>query len=183
MAQDTDQQFIDNLITVIWNAEDPDSVTNEMVARVLDFLNNSYKGVKGLDKSINNVRLTLAKVAGQLSAELKSKFASLIPTGLTVEAIDRITFGNTAPNRITAALLPSGTLHNVIFISDNKSVEVDQQGNLRVVGKGVSRVYVIPTCNTALAKTILINVEDPTARLTDSSAALRLAGDGSILKN
>lgn len=183
MAQDTDQKFIDNLITVIWNAEDPDSVTNEMVARVLEFLNNSYKDVQDLDKSINNVRNALASVASQLSAELKSKFTSLIPTGLTVEAIQRITFGNTAPNRISASLLPSGTLHNVIFISDNKSVEVDQQGNLRVVGKGVSRVYVIPTCNTSLAKTILINVEDPTARLTDSSAALRLAGDGSILKN
>ena len=40
---DTTQQFIDNLITVIWNAEDPESVTNEMVARVFDFLNKGYK--------------------------------------------------------------------------------------------------------------------------------------------
>lgn len=40
---DTTQTFIDNLITVIWNAEDPESVTNEMVARVFDYLNKGYK--------------------------------------------------------------------------------------------------------------------------------------------
>ncbi len=42
---DTTQTFIDNLITVIWNAEDPESVTNEMVARVFDFLNKGYKNL------------------------------------------------------------------------------------------------------------------------------------------
>ena len=41
----TQQAFIDNLITVIWNAEDPESVTNEMVARVFDFLNKGYKNL------------------------------------------------------------------------------------------------------------------------------------------
>lgn len=40
---DTTQQFIDSLITTIANAEDPESVTNEMVAQVMDFLNKSYK--------------------------------------------------------------------------------------------------------------------------------------------
>lgn len=45
MADTTTQAFIDNLITVIWNAEDPESVTNEMVARVFDFLNKGYKNL------------------------------------------------------------------------------------------------------------------------------------------
>lgn len=35
----TTQEFIESMITLIWNAEDPESVTNEMVARVLEFLN------------------------------------------------------------------------------------------------------------------------------------------------
>lgn len=43
MADTTTQKFIDDLITVIWDAEDPESVTNEMVARVFDYLNKGYK--------------------------------------------------------------------------------------------------------------------------------------------
>jgi seryl-tRNA synthetase len=43
MAEKTEQTFIDNLITIIWNAEDAESVTNEMVAHVLDYLNSGYK--------------------------------------------------------------------------------------------------------------------------------------------
>jgi len=39
------QEFIDNLITVIYSAEDPESVTNEMVARVFDHLNKGYKNL------------------------------------------------------------------------------------------------------------------------------------------
>lgn len=38
-----DQEFIDGLILTIEQAEDPESVTNTMVAAVLDFLNKSYK--------------------------------------------------------------------------------------------------------------------------------------------
>ena len=37
------QKLVDDLILSIWNAEDPETVTNEMVATVLDFLNRSYK--------------------------------------------------------------------------------------------------------------------------------------------
>lgn len=48
---DTTQQFIDNLITVIYNAEEPESVTNDMVAHVFDYLNKGYKDLltKNLD--------------------------------------------------------------------------------------------------------------------------------------
>lgn len=38
-----DQNFIDGLILTIEQAEDPESVTNGMVAAVLDYLNQSYK--------------------------------------------------------------------------------------------------------------------------------------------
>lgn len=45
MAEVTNQQqtFIDNLISFISNAEDPESVTNVMVANVFDYLNKGYK--------------------------------------------------------------------------------------------------------------------------------------------
>lgn len=39
------QQFIDNLITEILNAEEAESVTNEMVARVMNFVNSQLKDV------------------------------------------------------------------------------------------------------------------------------------------
>ena len=42
---DTTQNFIDSLILTIQNAEDPESVTNEMVAAVFDFLNKGYKNL------------------------------------------------------------------------------------------------------------------------------------------
>ncbi len=51
---DTTQTFIDNLITVIWNAEDPESVTNEMVARVFDFLNKGYKNLLTNNSAVAN---------------------------------------------------------------------------------------------------------------------------------
>lgn len=40
---DVTQQYIDNLITFIDNAEDPGVVTNKIVAAVLDYLNNGLK--------------------------------------------------------------------------------------------------------------------------------------------
>lgn len=40
---DVTQQYIDNLITFIDNAEDPGTVTNKIVAAVLDYLNNGLK--------------------------------------------------------------------------------------------------------------------------------------------
>lgn len=43
MAESVTQAFIDNLITFIADAETPESVTNEIVARIFDFLNKKYK--------------------------------------------------------------------------------------------------------------------------------------------
>lgn len=52
MADKTTQIFIDNLINTIWNAENPESVTNEMVARVMDFLNTAFKDCRiDIDKN------------------------------------------------------------------------------------------------------------------------------------
>lgn len=48
------QEFVDNLITVIWNAEDPESVTNEMVARIFDHLNTGYKNLLTNNEAVKN---------------------------------------------------------------------------------------------------------------------------------
>lgn len=121
-----------------------------------------------------------AKNATDLTIETLNR---LIPTGLKVESVERITLGNTALNRIRAILAPESTIPNIVFISDNKAVRIDPQGYIRVVGKGESEVHIIPTCNTAIAKTIIIRVEDPTARLVNTRKQIRFSEDGAIRLN
>ena len=70
-------------------------------------------------------------------------------------------------------------MQNVIFISDNKAITVGTDGRITVVGRGKSTVHVIPTCNTALAKTLLIEVVAPALRKTTSSS-LRLTQSGAL---
>lgn len=106
----------------------------------------------------------------------------LVPTGLKAECVERLTIGNVAPVYIKTELTPETAMKNLIFISDNKAVEVSQDGRLTIVGKGYSRVHVIPTCNTALARSLLIEVGDPTARLVKSDS-LRLMQSGAFRFN
>lgn len=100
-----------------------------------------------------------------------------------MESISRITYGNTAENRIEATLTPNGTMPNIIFISDNEAVRIDQKGRIKVVGIGASEVQIIPTCNTDLAKTIIIRVEAPTLRMVNTRKKLRLISSGAIRLN
>lgn len=111
-------------------------------------------------------------------------FSSLIPSGMTVNAPSRITFGNISPNlRIDAALAPEGTAkNNIIYIGDNKAVEVDTEGRLTVIGLGTSKIHVVPTLNTALARTVLIEVGRPTLRKVKTKS-LRLLGNGNFRLN
>ena len=103
-------------------------------------------------------------------ANLQAKIAILVPSALTVEAPRRITWGNVAPIAIKAVLSPVTAMRNLIYLSDNKAVEVSTYGVLTPVAKGVSRVHVIPTQNTALARTCVIEVGDPRLRLSSLSA-------------
>ena len=121
------------------------------------------------------------EAAEEATASTIAAVTKLIPTGLEVSAPERITLGNTAENRVEATLSPSNTMPNIIFISDNNAVKIDQKGRIRVVGIGASEVQIIPTCNTALAKTIIINVT-ATLRLK-SRTQLRLTQSGGLLLN
>ena len=123
-----------------------------------------------------------ALAAEEATASTIAAVTKLIPTGLEVSAPERITLGNTAENRVEATLSSSNTMPNIIFISDNNAVKIDQKGRIRVVGIGASEVQIIPTCNTALAKTIIINVTAATLRLK-SRTQLRLTQSGGLLLN
>ena len=100
----------------------------------------------------------------------------LIPTGLAISCIKRITVSNPQPVFIKAVLMPTDALQNIIFISDNRACFVTQDGRIRVLSEGVSTIQVIPTCNTALTKTITIEVGKPLARL-NTLKSLRLSSD------
>lgn len=113
------------------------------------------------------------------TADTLAKISILIPSALTVEAPRRITWGNVAPIAIKAVLSPVTAMRNLIFISDNKAVEVSTDGVLTPVAKGVSCVHVIPTQNTALARTCVIEVGDPRLRLS-SQTALRFTQAGGL---
>lgn len=99
----------------------------------------------------------------------------LIPTGLKVSCLDRITISNVEPVYIKTELRPVTALKNIIFISDNRAAIVDADGKITPISEGKSRISIIPTCNTALAKTILVEVGRPLARLVNSKSSLRLS--------
>ena len=107
----------------------------------------------------------------------------IVPTGLHVESAPRLTLGNVQPVYLKAQLSPDTALKNLIYISDNKSVEVGLDGRISILNKGVSRVHVIPTCNTALARTILIEVGEPTLRLVTTRRQMRFTQSGALRMN
>lgn len=124
-----------------------------------------------------------AKEAANAAAESLVEFlGKILPTGLTVESVPRLTVGNVSPVRINAILSPEGVRQNIIFLSDNKSVTVAPDGRLTIVGKGRSTVHVISTVNTALAKTLEVVVGEPTLRLV-TRTRLRLTSSGALRLN
>lgn len=122
------------------------------------------------------------EAAEQATEKLLDTLSVLVPTAMKTECVSRITTGNVGPIYIKTELEPENALKNLIFISDNKAVEVSQDGQLTIVGKGRSRVQVIPTLNTSLAKSLLIEVGEPTARLVTRNS-LRFTQTGAFRFN
>ena len=116
------------------------------------------------------------------TADLKTWLGSILPTGLVVKCLTWITKGNLAEKRIDAILTPDNATKNIIYLSDNKSVAVDPFGRISVVGTGKSTVHVIPTMNTALAKTVIIEVGEPSLRMT-SQTSMRFTSTGALRFN
>lgn len=121
--------------------------------------------------------------AEQATAQVLATLTKLIPDGLVVVAPERLTFGNTAQPIVEARLSPEDAPLNVLFISDNEAVRINQKGQIRIVAIGTSEVQVIPTLNTRLAKTIVIKVEAPTARLVNNRKTLRFTQSGALFLN
>ena len=101
------------------------------------------------------------------------------PTAMKLTYPKKITFGNTAEQRIEATLSPAGTGKNVLFLSDNRSVQVMPDGFIRVLSVGKSFVHAIPTENTAIYQTVEIEVLPTPIRML-TSTAMRLTSSGAM---
>ena len=107
--------------------------------------------------------------------------ASLAPTRMELTYTRRITQRNPYVQRIVAKMFPSYSLQNVLFLGDDVAVSVDPAGVVTPLKIGTSRIHVIPTQATHLYKTINVEVQAPSVRLTgggkirvDSKGRIRL---------
>lgn len=107
--------------------------------------------------------------------------ASLAPTRMELTYTRRITQRNPYVQRIVAKMFPSYVLQNVLFLGDDVAVSVDPAGVVTPLKIGTSRIHVIPTQATHLYKTINVEVQAPSVRLTgggkirvDSKGRIRL---------
>lgn len=136
----------------------------------------------GTAKAINAAVKDASNAASEAqkgAADALDKIAKLIPSSLAIDAPKRINLGM-KPVAIKAVLLPDTSMRNLIYLSDNKAVEVSTDGIITPVAKGTSRVNVIPTLNTALAQTFIIEVEEPLRIRLLSPSSMRFNQSGSL---
>ena len=105
--------------------------------------------------------------------------ASLAPTRMELTYTRRITQRNPYVQRIVAKMFPSYSLQNVLFLGDDVAVSVDPAGVVTPLKIGTSRIHVIPTQATHLYKTINVEVQAPSVRLT-GSGKIRVDSKGRI---
>lgn len=118
-------------------------------------------------------RALVEELVGVLSSQNLYK-----PIQLAVKSPTEITLTNLAQPQIEAHILPKFGLGGVLFISDNKAIEITPDGKITPLAVGVSRVNVVATGNTSLYKQLLIAVVPPRMRMAGDS--IRLDGNGNI---
>lgn len=109
--------------------------------------------------------------------------ALLAPSSMELNYVKKISLGNTVAQKISVNLFPSYVLHNVLFqqaFYSGDALYVDKDGNLTVNKTGTATINVIPTNNTSLAQTIVIEVVEPVMRLNKGN--IRLLSGGRIRK-
>lgn len=119
-------------------------------------------------------RALVEELVGKLSSQNLSK-----PVRLEVKAPGEVTVCNMRQPRIEAQTLPKFGLGGVLFISDNKALEITPGGKITPVAEGIGKVTVVATGNTELYEQIQIAVVPPRVRLS-SDGGIRLDGSGNI---
>ena len=113
-----------------------------------------------------------AQIASMKAAEqsLMSQ-ALLAPTRMELKYVKSITLGNAVAQKIAVSLFPAYVLPNVIFqqaFYSGDALYVDPRGNLTVRKTGTATIHVIPSHNTSLSQTIVIEVTAPVIRKAGS---------------
>ena len=125
-------------------------------------LGDRVTGVRGeLKQTDAEIKQDIVAVKEAIFAIQAETAGRVIPLVMNLDAPKRITLGNPIGQRIKATLLPSFALQNVLYLGDAKAVDVDPDGGLSPLHLGSSRIHVIPTENTALHKTINVEVVAP----------------------
>lgn len=121
----------------------------------------------------NATRALVEELVGKLSSQNLYQ-----PTRIDVKSPTEITVSNMAQPRIEAQTLPMFGLGGVLFIGDNKALEVTPDGRITPLAVGVSKVNVVASGNTRLFKQLLIAVVPPRMRMAEGN--IRLDGSGNI---
>ena len=148
-----------------------------MIGRAEQAATNANNATDSATEKIGGMNTGLSRLE-ELEATLTAKDRQQ-PTAMKLTYPKKITFGNTAEQRIEATLSPAGTGKNVLFLSDNRSVQVMPDGFIRVLSVGKSFVHAIPTENTAIYQTVEIEVLPTPIRML-TSAAMRLTSSGAM---
>lgn len=161
--------------TAVKNAEDATSKAQNATKLTLEAKANTETATQEATTAAETAK-SAAESALTVKIDITDMLHRLIPTGLDVQCIKRITVSNVQPVYIKTVLKPTDAIQNIIFISDNRAVFVTQDGRIRVLSEGISTIQIVPVCNTALTKTISIEVGKPFARL-NTLKSLRLSSD------
>lgn len=147
---------------------------------LINSLNSSLNAldVPTIEAAVDSVNDALVNITEMETLARQS--AQLLPLRLTLQYLARITYGNNAKQKITANLLPTYQIPNVLFLGDGNAVDVLPDGTVEVLKTGKSRVHIIPTTNTALYKTINIEVVEPSVALASLDSFL-MVGDSILL--
>lgn len=171
-----------NAVTATKNADDATTKSNAATEKAKTATTNADNATQAAREATQEAEEATA-AANNATSQILAAFGGLVPFTMEVECMERITLGNLLPKAINVTLTPAGTLKNVIYISDNKAVTVAPDGRIQVIAKGRSTVHVIPTLNTALAKTVQIEVTEPTLRMVNTRKQLRFTQSGALRLN
>lgn len=155
------QKFIDDLITFIAEAEQPKSVTNEIVARVMNFLNTGYKDL------LNN-RADVATEQAQRKAADKALQETIDALQIALETVS-----TTADAAKTAAATNKASIDTLL--GDNASAAIESFNEVITFLSGVkddaSLTSLIDGMNTNIG-TLGYRVEDLETASEEQSARL-----------
>lgn len=160
-----------------------DNLPAEIVTLFQQPAKEAAKEAEAATKSANEAAQTANQAAQDcrdvIDTAMGLEALGLFPTGMTLDYPSSIVYDPKYVGYIRARLLPEKVYQNIVYLSDNRAVSVAPDGRITVIAAGESVVHVIPTCNAALYRSVLIRVLNPALRLVKSNS-LRFTSSGTL---